>query len=77
MDSFVVGRSYGVLHLDDRRESVTVAARTAESVQLSDGRTARVLHGVAPDGSAEEVIRLGEVGALATGGVVRACHLIP
>jgi hypothetical protein len=75
MDRFVVGRTYGVLHMDDRNEVVVIAARTADSVQFADGRSARVLHGEAPDGSAEEVIRLGEVGPVATGGVVRACHL--
>lgn len=74
MQSFEVGSSYGVLHLDDRRESVTVVARDAASVTLSDGRKARILAGVAPDGGDEEVIRLGECGAVAVDGLVRVCH---
>lgn len=75
MDRFVVGRTYGVLHMDDRREVVTVAARTADSVQLADGRSVRIVHGEAPHGGSEEVLRLGEAGPVATGGVVRVCHL--
>ena len=74
MRTFEPGQTYGVLHLDDRRESVTVVARDANTVTLSDGRKARVLAGVAPDGGDEEVIRLGECGAVAVDGLVRVCH---
>lgn len=77
MRSFEVGQTYSVLHMDDRRESVTVVARDASTVTLSDGRKAHVLAGIAPDGGDEEVIRLGECGAVAVGGVVRACHRLP
>ena len=76
MNRFEVGRSYGVLHLGERREAVTVASRDQETVTLEDGRKARILHGASHDGTAEEVLRLGEVGAVATGGVVRVCHLL-
>lgn len=74
MRAFEPGQTYGVLHLDDRRESVTVVARDANTVTLSDGRKARILAGVAPDGDDEEVIRLDECGAVA--GVVRVCHRV-
>lgn len=77
MQAFQPGQTYGVLHPDDRRESVTVVARDSNTVTLSDGRKARILAGVAPDGGDEEVIRLGECGAVAVGGVVRACHKLP
>lgn len=49
MSKFQTGHSYGVLHLDDRSERVTVVARDASTVTLSDGRKARILAGVAPD----------------------------
>jgi hypothetical protein len=77
MDRFEIGRSYGVMHLDDRQETVTIAGRDIASVTFEDGRRARVLHGLAPDGSDEEVLRIDERGAFAAGGVVRACHLRP
>lgn len=75
MRSFEVGQTYGVLHMDDRQDSVTVVARDASTVTLSDGRKAHVLAGIAPDGGDEEVIRLDECGAVA--GVVRVCHRLP
>lgn len=77
MDRFEVGMSYGVLHCNEREETVTVAARGAKSVTLTDGRKVRILVGEAPDGGDEEVLRIDERGAVATGGVVRACHLRP
>lgn len=69
--------SYGVLHCNEREETVTVAARDAKSVTLTDGRKVRILVGEAPDGGDEEVLRIDERGAVATGGVVRSCHLRP
>lgn len=72
MNRFEPGRTYGVLHMHDTPESVTVSERDDSSVTLSDGRKARVLAGVAPDGGDEEVLRLNESGAVALGGVVRA-----
>jgi hypothetical protein len=77
MDKFEVGKSYGVLHLDDRPEVVTVTGRDERTVTLSDGRKSPILQGSAPDGGDEEVLRLDEVGALAHGGVVRACAVCP
>ncbi len=38
MDRFEIGKSYGVLHCNERDETVTVAARDAKSVTLADGR---------------------------------------
>ena len=76
MKAFEVGETDGVLHMDDRRETVTIAARDGSIVRFSDGRTARVLAGIAPDSTDEECIRLGEVGPVATGGIVRVCHRI-
>lgn len=72
MTRFEPGRTYGVLHMHDTSERVTVVARDANTVTLSDGRKARILAGVAPDGGDEEVLRLSESGAVALGGVVRA-----
>jgi len=77
MDRFEVGMSYGVLHCNERDEAVTVAARDAKSVTLADGRKVRILVGEAPGGGGEEVLRIDERGAVATGGVVRVCHLRP
>lgn len=75
MQKFEVGKSYGVLHMDDRVEAVTVIARSDESVTLSDGRVARVIHGIAPDGGSAEVLRLDERGPVAIGGIVRSCDV--
>ena len=69
MKAFEVGETYGVLHMDDRRETVTIAARDGSIVRFSDGRTARVLAGIAPDSTDEECIRLDEVGPVATGAI--------
>lgn len=77
MGRFEIGKSYGVLHGDERAETVTVAARDSGSVTLADGRKLRVLAGNSPDGGDEEVLRIDERGAVATGGVVRVCHLRP
>ena len=77
MDRFEVGKSYGVLHCNERDETVTVAARDSDSVTLADGRKLRVLVGNSPCGGDEEVLRIDERGAVATGGVVRVCHLRP
>lgn len=77
MDRFEVGMSYGVLHCDEHDETVTIAARDDKTVTLADGRMVRILVGEAPDGGDEEVLRIDERGAVATGGVVRACHLRP
>lgn len=77
MDRFEAGRSYGVLHCDEREEIVTVAARDTKNVTFTDGRMARIVIGVAPGGGDEEVLRIGERGAVAMGGVVRVCHLRP
>jgi hypothetical protein len=73
--AFEVGREYGVLHIGDRTETVLITSRGAKTVTLGDGRKARILAGIAPDGGGEEVIRLGERGPVAFGGVVRACHI--
>ena len=62
--------------MDDRRESVLIDSRSAETVTLADGRICRVLAGLGPDGNAEEVLRIDEVGPMAVGGVVRVCHAI-
>lgn len=69
--------SYGVLHCNERDETVTVAARDSGSVTLTDGRKLRVLVGISPGGGDEEVLRIDERGAVACGGVVRVCHLQP
>lgn len=74
MDRFEVGETYGVLHCDEHEEWVTVSARDAANVTLSDGRKLRVLLGSSPTGGDEEVLRIAEVGQVATGGVVRVCH---
>lgn len=74
MDKFQIGQSYGVMHMDDRSEQVTIAARDDSSVTLADGRRATILHGAGPTGEAEELFRLDEDGPVARGGVVRACH---
>ncbi len=75
MKLFEIGCRYGVLHMTDLDETIEIASRDQETVTLTDGRRARVLAGMAPDGSDEEVIRLGEVGCVAHGGVVRVCAL--
>lgn len=72
MSRFEPGRTYGVLHMHDMPEHVTIASRDASTVTLTDGRRARILAGMAPDGGDEEVLRLNESGAVAIGGVVRA-----
>ena len=77
MDRFEVGMRYGVLHCDERSETVTISARDKTTVTLSDGRKARILVGIAPGGGDEEVLRLDERGAVALGGVVRVCHQQP
>lgn len=77
MDTFEVGMRYGVLHCNERDETVTISARDRTTVTLSDGRKARILIGESPTGGDEEVLRLGERGAVALGGVVRVCHLQP
>lgn len=77
MDRFEVGMSYGVLHCNERDETVTVAARDAKNVTFTDGRRVRILVGESPGGGDEEVLRIEERGAVATGGVVRVCHLRP
>ena len=69
--------SYGVLHCNEREETVTVAARDAKSVTLTDGRKEQILVGEDPNGGDEEVLRIDERAAVATGGVVRVCHLRP
>lgn len=71
---FAVGKSYGVLRLDECGETVTVASIKGRTLRLTDGRAARILDGEAPDGSYEQVIRLNEEGACAD--VVRVCHAI-
>lgn len=76
MTRFQPGGTYGVLHMHDTPERVTIATRDASTVTLTDGRHARILSGVAPDGSDEELLRLDESGAVALGGVVRACALV-
>ena len=73
---FQVGKSYKVLHLSDFFETVKIASITSGIATLTDGRQARVLVGVAPDGKDEEVLRFNEQGAYAAGGVVRACQLV-
>jgi hypothetical protein len=77
MDRFEVGRSYGVLHCNERSEVVTVAARESSSVTLTDGRKVKIVVGESPSGGSEEVLRIDERGAVAFGGVVRVCHLQP
>lgn len=67
--------SYGVLHCNEREETVTIAARDSGSVTLTDGRKLRVLAGNSPFGGDEEVLRIDDRCAVATGGVVRVCHL--
>ena len=68
MNRFEVGKTYGVLHLADQDESVTIASRTAKTVHLSDGRTMNVMPDFAADGGNEEVIWIG-------GSIVRVCNL--
>lgn len=75
MDMFEVGCSYSVLHSDDRCEVVTIADRDSKTVTLTDGRKVRVVIGVSDGGGHEEVLRIDESGAVATGGVVRVCHM--
>lgn len=75
MERFEIGKSYSVWHMDEREEVVTIASRSSKSVTLADGRTVRVSVGNAPSEGTEEVLRIDEVGAVATGGVVRVCHL--
>ena len=77
MEMFEAGRSYSVMHCDEKGESVTVAERSSKSVTLADGRKVRIVVGESPDGGSEEVLRIDERGAVATGGVVRVCHLQP
>lgn len=74
--SFQVGKSYKVLHLSDFFETVEIASITSDIATLTDGRQAKILSGVAPDGKDEEVLRLDEQGAYAAGGVVRVCQLV-
>lgn len=74
--SFEVGKSYKVLHLSDSFETVAIASRTSDIATLTDGRQARILAGVAPDGKDEEAMRLDEQCAYAFGGVVRVCQLV-
>ena len=72
---FEVGSTYAVFHmLSDELDTVTVAARNGNRVTFTDGRSGTALRSVGPDGD-EETIRLGEVGPVATGGVVRVCAL--
>ena len=72
---FEVGSTYAVFHmLSDELDTVTVAARNGNRVTFTDGRSGNALRSVGPDGD-EETIRLGEVGSVATGGVVRVCAL--
>ena len=74
---FLIGRSYGVCHLyTDYEESVMVITRTENVVTLADGRKIKVVIGVSPDDSYEEVMRLDECGSVAVGGIVRVCHLL-
>ena len=77
MDRFEVGCSYGVLHCDEREEVVTIADRDEKSVTLTDGRKVRICIGNSPGDGGAEVLRIDERGAVATGGVVRVCHLRP
>ena len=77
MDRFEVGMSYGVLHCNEREETVTIAARDSGSATLADGRKVRILVGESPTGGSEELLRIDERGAVAFGGVVRVCHLQP
>lgn len=72
MNQFKPGNTYGVLHLNDHRESVTIASRDAGSVTLTDGRKISIAAGAAPGGGTEEVLRLGDEPVC---GVVRVCHL--
>lgn len=74
MDKFEIGACYGVLHFDDRAEAVTVVDRGEHHIVLADGRRAAILLGIGPQGADEELVRLDEEGALARGGVVRACQ---
>ena len=72
---FEVGNTYAVFHLlSDDFDTVTVAAREGNRVTFTDGRGGIALRSVGPRGD-EETIRLGEVGPVATGGVVRVCAL--
>lgn len=72
---FEVGNTYAVFHLlSDDLDTVTVAARDGNRVTFTDGRGGIALRSVGPHGD-EETIRLGEVGPVATGGVVRVCAL--
>ena len=72
---FDVGSTYVVFHmLSDELDTVTVATRTGNRITFTDGRGGNALRSVGPDGD-EETIRLGEVGPVATGGVVRVCAL--
>lgn len=72
---FEVGNTYAVFHLlSDDLDTVTVAAREGNRVTFTDGRGGIALRSVGPHGD-EETIRLGEVGPVATGGVVRVCAL--
>mgnify|MGYP003610003783 CR=1 FL=1 len=72
---FEVGKTYSVYHmLSDELDTVTVVSRNGNRVTFTDGRSGNALRSVGPDGN-EETIRLGEVGPVATGGVVRVCAL--
>ena len=72
---FEVGNTYAVFHLlSDDLDTVTVAAREGNRVTFTDGCGGIALRSVGPHGD-EETIRLGEVGPVATGGVVRVCAL--
>ena len=73
MRKFEAGATYGVLHMLDRQDFVTVSSRTNDLVRLTDGREAKALPGIGPDDRSEEVIRLNEQGPIAAGGVVRVC----
>ena len=72
---FEVGSTYLVFHmLSDAEDAATVAARDGNRVTFTDGRSGNARRSVGPHGD-EETIRLGEVGPVATGGVVRVCAL--
>lgn len=74
MKAFEVGKSYSVFRLDDRAETVTIAARDGNMITLTDGRKVRAIKCLGPAEEDAETLRLDEVGCFARGGVVRVCH---
>ena len=75
---FQVGRTYQhYIGTSDDIGTVTIAGRTANKVELSDGRTVKVVMGTAATGLPHinglvEVLRLDCDGVVARGGVVSA-----